>query len=217
MLKDYSSNPNFAYQYAKTEDFKNQILTSTGKDFTGFFEDWIYGEGYPIYTIRWNQPIANSAVKFLISQTQSHPSVDFFDLPLPVRVTGRNGEIANLVLNNTENNQSFSELINFEVASVSFNDDLQIVEKDATIIYDSSLTTTNFNNNKNLVLYPNPVRNDLFLSGIPKKTAFEIYSLDGKLVMKGNYSPQNFINVSKLTKGLYLLKIVGKAIKFQKD
>ncbi len=29
MLKDYVANPNFAYKYAKTEDFKNQILQST--------------------------------------------------------------------------------------------------------------------------------------------------------------------------------------------
>ena len=60
-------------------------------------------------------------------------------MPLPVKVTGTNGEVANLVLNNTQNNQNFSELINFKVVNISFNDDLQIIEKNSTVIYDPSL------------------------------------------------------------------------------
>lgn len=83
--------------------------------------------------------MANQNLHFLISQTQSHSSVSFFEMPLPVKVTGTNGEVANLVLNNTQNNQNFSELINFKVVNISFNDDLQIIEKNSTVIYDPSL------------------------------------------------------------------------------
>lgn len=143
MIRDYASNLNFAYKYATTENFKNQIYTSTGKDFTEFFKDCVYGEGYPTYIIKLNQPIANQDVIFLISQSQSHSSVSFFEMPLPIKVTGTNGEVVNLVLNNTQNNQRFSEMINFKVASVSFNDDLRMIEKNSTVNFDPSLLKTN--------------------------------------------------------------------------
>lgn len=217
MMRDYASNPNFAYKYATTENFKNQIFTSTGKDFTEFFKDWVYGEGYPSYSIKWNQPMANQAINFLISQTHSHPSVDFFEMPLPIRVTGTNGEVINLVLNNTKNNQSFSEIINFKVASVSFNDDLQIIEKNSVVNFDPSLLKIITSEKQKFVLYPNPVKNEIYFKGILAATAYRIFTVDGKLIQTGNYTPSKSIVITGLPVGIYFIEINGKIIKFQKD
>ena len=216
MLKDYVANPNFAYQYAKTEDFKNQILTSTGKDFTEYFNDWIYGEGYPTYQIKWNQPVPNQDIKFLISQTQSDPSVSFFELPLPITVHGTNGEVAQLVLDHTTNNQNFSKPLNFQVANVEFNTDYQIIEKNSTVTFDAALAV-NFSGNEEIVLFPNPVKDEIILKGISKISPFEIFSIEGKLVKNGNFNPNNSIDVSTLNSGVYILKIKGKNLKFTKN
>lgn len=217
MLQDYVANPNFAYQYATTEKFKNQLLISTGKDFTGFFNDWIYGEGYPTYTIQWNQPVANQNIYFLISQTQSHSSVGFFEMPLPIKVFGTNGEVAKLVLDNTQNNQDFSELINFKVATVSFNDDLQMIEKNSVVIYDPSLLKAESSQKQKMILYPNPVNNEFSFKGITNQTSYEIYNMEGGLIEKGNYNPSISIKVSNLVTGMYLIKINGGIFKFQKN
>jgi hypothetical protein len=48
------------------------------------------------------------------------------------------------------------------------------------------------------------VRETINLSNITK-TDFEIYNILGKLVLKGN--SENQINVSSLTKGIYVLKL----------
>lgn len=216
MLKDYTSNPAFAYQYAKTEDFKNQILLSTGKDFTGFFNDWIYGEGYPTYNIKWNQSVGSQNVEFLVSQTQSDPSVNFFELPLQISVTGTNGETAELVLNNTANNQSFSKSINFQVASVAFNKDYEIIEKNSTVTFDPALAT-NSALKEELILYPNPVKEELNFKGISKTTNYEIVSLDGKLIKIGKYTPSQPINVAALSLGIYIIKMAGRNMKFTKN
>ena len=217
MLREYVANPNFAYQYATTENLKKQLFTSTGKDFTEFFNDWIYGEGYPTYTIKWNQHVANQNLLFLISQTQSHPSVSFFEMPLPIKVTGTNGEVVNLVLNNTQNDQSFSDLINFKVANVSFNDELQMIEKNSVVIYDSTLLQTITNQKQKVFLYPNPVKNELNFKGILNKTSYELYTIDGALIDKGSYIPSNSINATNLPSGIYLIKINGEIFKFQKN
>lgn len=215
MLKDYATNPNFAYQYAKTQDFKNQILVSTGKDFTGFFNDWIYGEGYPIYDIKWNQSVSNFEMQFLVSQTQSHASVDFFEMPLPLRITGTNGEIADLILNQTFNNQSFFESINFQVASVAFNVEHQILERNSTVNFDPALGTQSIKKER-LILFPNPVTDFLQIKGIKNNADYEIFSIDGKFLVKGTYNSTKSIAVSQFTSGIYIIKIDGESLKFTK-
>jgi len=215
LLKDYAANPAFAYSYAKTEDFKNQILVSTGRDFTGFFNDWIYGEGYPTYTIKWNQS-ANLDMNFLVSQTQSDPSVSFFEMPLPVKVTGSNGETAFLVLENTSNAQLFSKPLNFQVLNVEFNYEKQIIEKNSTVAFDDALSTGSVSENE-VMLFPNPVSDRLNMKGIKENADFEIFSTDGKLIRKGKYSPSQTIDVSRLKVGVYFLKINAKSFKFMKE
>ena len=215
MLKDYTSNPLFAYHYAKTEDFKNQILTSTGKNFTGFFDDWIYGQGYPTYTIKWNQPVVNQDIKFEVSQIQSDPSVSFFELPLPIKVTGTHGETAYLVLDNNSNNQQFSKPLNFQAANVEFNYEYQIIEKNSTVVFDPALAAESVKKD-DIMLFPNPVKNEVYLQGITKISEYEIYSVDGKLLKKGKYNARNSIDVSQLSPGIYFMKISGKNLKFTK-
>ena len=216
LLKDYAANPAFAYQYAKTEDFKNQILVSTGKDLTGFFNDWIYGQGYPTYTIKWNQPIVNQDIKFEVSQMQSDPSVSFFEMPLPIKVTGTNSEVAYLVLENTSNNQSFSKLLNFQVANVEFNYEYQLLEKNSTVVFDPALSTESVTKHE-VSIFPNPVKNILNFKGLLKASGYEVYSAEGKLIKKGNHKPSETIDVSGLATGVYFIKISGKNFKFIKN
>ena len=215
-LRDYASNPTFAYKYAKTEDFKNQLLVSTGKDFTEFFNDWIYGQGYPTYTIKWNQHSGEPNINFLVSQTQSDSSVSFFEMPLPIKVTGTNGETVLLVLDHNSNNQPFSKMVNFQVSSVEFNYEYQLIEKNSTVEYDPALATDSAQKEE-VVLFPNPVKNEINFKGISKISNYEIFSLDGKLIQSGKYKPSVAVNVSGLSKGIYFIKINGKKIKFVKN
>ena len=78
-LQNYLADPDFSYGYAKSDDFIASVEESTQEDLTEFFNDWLYGEGYPTYTIEWSQPSENLA-RFVINQTQSHSSVDFLSL-----------------------------------------------------------------------------------------------------------------------------------------
>ena len=132
-------------------------------------------------------------------------------------MTGTNGEVVHLVLNNTQNFQNFSELINFKVASVSFNEDLQIIEKNSVVNFDPSLLKTVSNQKQKIILYPNPAKNEINFKGIVTRTSYEIFSVDGKLVDRGSYNPVNSIKVSNLPIGIYLIKINEKIFKFQKN
>ena len=212
-LKEYHARPNLQYNYVKTADLNSSLLQSTGRDFTEFFNDWIYGQGYPTYDIKWKQ-VGNQVI-FKAGQTQSHSSVGFFEMPLPIKVTGSSGQIAYLTLNNTSNNQYFTEAVNFPVASVQFNYEYQILEKNSTVAQDNTLNTIEFEK-EDLALYPNPAKNEVFIKGLQKPTEFTIYSIDGKLVRKNIYQPSSSIDISDLEIGAYILHINEKKYKFIK-
>ncbi|WP_143884548.1 M1 family aminopeptidase [Chryseobacterium binzhouense] len=211
-IKDYHARPNLAYSYARTADLNASLLQSTGKNFTEFFNDWVYGQGYPTYDIRWKQ--VGNQLTFKASQTQSHSSVSFFEMPLPIKVTGTGGQIAYFALNNTSNNQYFTENISFPVASVQFNYEYQILDRNSTVTQDSSLNTSELISN-NFNIYPNPAKNELFVSGLKKETEFTIYTEDGRLAMIGK--TQNKVDVSSLEKGIYFITLSDVHLKFIKE
>ncbi|WP_343642301.1 M1 family aminopeptidase [Chryseobacterium sp.] len=213
-LKDYHSRPNFAYNYVRTTDLNSSLLQSTGKDFTEFFNDWVYGEGYPTYDIKWKQ--SANQITFKVSQTQSHVSVNFFEMPLPIKVNGTGGEVAYLTLDNTSNNQNFTQTIMFPVANIQFNYEYQILEKDSTVTMDNTLSTTSVEF-ESFDLYPNPTKNELYVTGISRASSYNIYFTDGKLVKTGTYQPGKGVRLLGLSPGIYILTIQDRKIKFIKQ
>lgn len=212
-LKDYHARPNLAYNYVRTSDLNASFLTSTGKDFTEFFNDWIYGQGYPTYDIRWRQ--TGNQVTFKASQTQSHSSVSFFEMPLPIKVTGTGGQTAFFALNNTSNNQFFNETVSFPIASVQFNYEYQILEKNSTVTQDNTLLNTIDFEKDELNIYPNPAKDQLFISGLKKETNYQIFTADARLVAKGKTDKK--VDISYLEKGVYFITVNNSNFKFVKE
>jgi hypothetical protein len=58
-------------------------------------------------------------------------------------------------------------------------------------------------------LYPNPVRSNLFVDGLPQNATVKIYDMKGKLVVN-RQNGDNQIDVNNLSKGVYSIQIVGK-------
>ncbi|KMQ59961.1 peptidase M1 [Chryseobacterium angstadtii] len=214
-LKDYHARPNLAYNYAATSDLKASFLQSTGKDFTEFFNDWLYGQGQPTYTIKWKQ--AGNQIQFKVAQSQSHSSVSFFEMPLPVKVNGTGGQTAYFALNNTFNNQEFTEAVTFPVASVEFNYERQILERNSTVAQDNTLKVSSVEKEKDIfTLYPNPVKNELYLKGIEETAPYSIHSADGMLLKKGVYQPGKAIVIADLLSGTYIFTVKEQSLKFIK-
>jgi len=70
----------------------------------------------------------------------------------------------------------------------------------------SPLSNEEFNLNE-IKVYPNPVKDNLYWQGETGWTRYEVYSLLGQKVAQGKIEVgQNKINISPLTKGIYVLK-----------
>lgn len=57
-------------------------------------------------------------------------------------------------------------------------------------------------------IYPNPVKGNILIIEITQNASFEIYDILGKKILHGNITPTNKqVSVSKLNKGVYILKL----------
>ena len=214
-IQAYHSSAGTAYGYATTATLKNSLLQITGRDFTGFFADWIYGQGYPSYQIRWTQ--LPGTLRLKVNQTQSHPSVSYFDLPLPIKVVGTAGEIAYFRPENTFNGEVIDLPVNFAVAQVLFNYENQIVERSSTVTQDASLAVQDSSTNSATVqLYPNPATSEVHVTHIPANSTYRIVSADGRVVASGKIDSNGTVKVSSLTSGNYVLITGEHSLKFIK-
>lgn len=81
----------------------------------------------------------------------------------------------------------------------------------------SNLANETFQVANSLALYPNPGAQEVRISSIVEQTfKTEVYNLTGQLMLQGEYQPNQSIDVSGLTSGLYFFKINGVTLKFSK-
>ncbi|MGX5853558.1 M1 family aminopeptidase [Dyadobacter jiangsuensis] len=131
-VSNYINDPSLAYGYATTADLKSHLEAASGKTLTYFFDQWFTGQGYPSYQVEW-YPAGNS-VQVKLNQTQSDPSVSFFQLPVPLLFRNTNtNEQKLVVLNNISNGQFFIENLGFEATEVTFDPDVWLITRNNTL------------------------------------------------------------------------------------
>jgi aminopeptidase N len=200
-VKNYLADPNLAYKYAVTTDLKGHLEAVYGQSLTEFFDDWIYNQGYPTYTIT-AQNWGAGQVKFVVNQTQSHASVTYFEMPVPVRVHGANGELEDLVLNNTFDGEEFIMSVPFAVVSVEYDPERHLISKNSNI----TLGNQAFEIENAIAVYPNP-GSDVVHIQMPTTLALEkviIYNNLGQSVLES--STLDF-SVNSLSSGVHYLDI----------
>ncbi len=200
-LRNYLSAPNLAFGYAVTTDLKSQLEAVHGSSLTEFFNDWIYMQGYPTYTVNAQNWGAGQA-KITISQTQSDASVTFFEMPLEIRLTGAGGLTQDVVVNHTTNAQEFVVAVPFVITGVVFDPNKHIISRNNVV----NLGNESFNLEQTISVYPNPV-NDILHIMMPSTVQLEkveLYNTLGQLVDTKN---ANDFSVTELSTGLHILKI----------
>lgn len=65
-------------------------------------------------------------------------------------------------------------------------------------------------------LYPNPTNDYITIAGIKEKVSVWVLSVEGKIMLSGNYSSGDNIDVSTLSSGAYVIRIDNSTLKFVK-
>jgi len=81
----------------------------------------------------------------------------------------------------------------------------------------STLATQDFTKTSKVTLYPNPSADFISFSNLENEEGYQIVSIDGKIVKKGNVGSDEKINVSHFTSGVYTIRVGNKSFKFIKQ
>lgn len=199
-LRNYLQDSKLAYSFARNADLQRHLEASSGMDLTEFFKDWYYGKGFPTYTALWSQE--NGELKIAIQQTQSDPSVYFFNMPIPYQVLGPNLDTT-IILDPKFSGQVFSFPLNAAVDSLIFDPKKWIGAKSSIITSIEPLNSVEIE----IDIYPNP-SNSLVYITTPKELiikTIDILDITGKLLQSKQFSSP--LDISHLPNGSYILRI----------
>ncbi len=200
--RNFLTDSALTYGYAKTADLQAHMEASSGLNLNSFFTNWFMGQGFPRYQVIYDQQGTNLSVT--INQTTSHPSVNFFDMPVPIQFMGANGEDSILVFDNTANNQNFNVTLPYQAVNATVDPELWLISNNNII---TSLEESQLNPN-DIQVYPIPTSN--FVNILPNskstiiKSATLINTLGQELKVELN---QNSVQLSTFSEGNYILKI----------
>lgn len=104
-LKNYQNQ--YKNSVATADDFKRVAEATCNRNFTDFFNQWYYGEGYPTFNITYYKPTSDTLL-FSINETTSAPTVtSFFKGYLELTINSGQGDTT-IIVNLNNNNQVFT-------------------------------------------------------------------------------------------------------------
>ena len=106
----FNTLKNYQIQYkdstATTEQFQQLAEATCSRSFTNFFNQWVYGEGYPTFNLTYYKPTVDSML-IQVNETTSAPTITpFFKGYLELKITSLQGDTT-IIVNLGYNNQVF--------------------------------------------------------------------------------------------------------------
>ena len=202
VMKTFQSQ--FKDSVATGADFRNVTETLSGKSFTDFFNQWYFGEGYPIYNIVWSQ--FNDTLFISSIQTTSTSTTPLFKMLLPFKIHTTNGDSLILLQQNhlTEN---FKVPLSKNVSSLELDPDKWLLMVINNIVQS---TDTQIEGNESFLVYPNPATDIINLQfSKTEKRQVQIFDINGRLVSESS-SDQTLISIDarKFNNGVYTAKVI---------
>ena len=202
-MRSYFNDPEIANGFARTHQFVQHMETAGDTSLTEFFDDWFYGEGFPLYSAEF-APVEEGLLKITLSQTTSHNSVGFFEMPVPVRVYNiEKTDSADFRLVHTTNNQEFFVDVDFKVAELKIDPEYWLVSKTSQIVKAHVNLSLN-----NISVYPNPFTESfsVLLPAGQELISLQLISPEGNLIKQYSGDKTN-IGWSDIAPGFYILRV----------
>ncbi len=185
------------------DDFREFATNTSGIDFTNFFNEWYYGEGYPTYIAEWQQE--NSELKIKIKQMTTASSTPFFTNTIDFTIkTGAKDSTIRLKPTKEE-----------EIFTIDFSETITKIEMDKANDILKGLNSK-IEHNPNLTInekissfkcYPNPFNAELiFVSTTEKEQNIQIIDISGRVQYETNNTSKK-IDTKAWSNGTYIVKV----------
>ncbi len=200
-LYNYSNDSSLAYNAATTEDFRKVAEKTSGMDLAYFFNEWIYGESFPVYSVNWsfkNETKGFYSVRIIVNQTERKNPL-YFAMPIKFKIHTSYGDTLFTLFNNAAPADSFNIRVKGKPDSLIFDYGNWILKILNSVVLsgvkNSGLPPENIYLAQN---YPNPFN---------PATTIE-YTIPRKVKKSGNSSDASFRRVV-----LKIYDLTGKEIR----
>ncbi len=219
IMKEYQIQ--FKHKTALGVDFKGVVEQLSGKDFTDFFDQWYFGEGYPTHNFTWTYE--NDSLKISSVQTTSSAVTPLFNLSIDVNLIFDEGDSL-IRLKITDNTQNFKIAIPKEVKSISFDPKKDLLMKISVVTYvqpkepDAILSLSEDLIGK-FKLYPNPSNGSVSLEHPTNLNvkAIKVFDMKGvELFNLTSHISSEPIQINGLKAGVYVIHIKTAGASFVK-
>ena len=205
-LKTYQQK--FKNSFASTNDFKNIAEQVSGKNFTDFFNQKIYGEGYPTYNVTYLKH-GNDTLVLNIVQTASVPAITpFFVGLMEYKIVSPQGDTI-VKLNQTASEQTFTIYYTKTPKGVEIDPNNRVLDKAGTVT--EGVSTIPPVPTK-VTVYPNPVRDNFSISLPPDMyNTIRISDVNGRILNRYSIPAGATLFRQKvyLPSGMYFLYLAG--------
>jgi aminopeptidase N len=212
VLKTYVEE--YGDSVATGDDFRELLEAVSGKDFTDFFDQWYYGEGYPVYDIVWHQ--GGGILDITSIQTASTGITPLFKMLVPYQLNFTDGTDTTLLLYQDANLNSFSLPVSRTIDNIKLDPRQWILHKLNSI----SLGMEEKENPLYFSLGPNPAADQfrvLFSRSPGKSITLYITDLTGRIVLRKELAgASDLIEISDLAPGVYQVAVTDGAVRLNR-
>lgn len=197
----------FSDSTAITADFISVVNETTGENYDWFFDQWIYGHGYPSFSGTWIQK--NDTLSMEMSQITSSPrNTPFFRMQMPYKISYAGGDTL-LTLQQTEKQQLFRIPFTHEVIEISIDPENEVLNKRGSMTR-LDYNATQLHQTIAFNASPNPFSDQFRISatGAEKGFTLKLFDLMGRMVSMEYTSSENLsVNTTQLDNGIYIAVI----------
>jgi len=213
ILRTYSYHPSVSYGNAVTEDFQAIAESVSGLDLNYFFQQWIYGENFPKYSVVWSKNslggnLYDLALK-ITQNTNTNPS--FFTMPIQIKVNSSVGDTIITVFNNAQE-QNFNVTVANEPTSITIDPGNWILKNINSVVVgiEDEIQPQTFLLEQNYPNPFNPATKIKFNLASNEYTTLKVYDIIGKEIAtlinnqmnEGQYEVT--FDASNLPSGVYI-------------
>lgn len=206
ILRDFQVS--FADSTAHGIDVRDALTSGSGVDFTDAFDQWYFGEGYPIYSARWN--VVGSDLLLEVTHTTSSTTPTFTN-PIELRFArvGTTDTIIRVDITSNGNQYLIPNMSN--VVNLSLIDPNNwVINQTGTITHDQNFTALGITEMDPVYVnvFPNP-SNGIFNIETDLETEQEITIFDsrGRFILTDKFINSYLLDLSEYHDGFYIIHL----------
>ncbi|MBN2807255.1 MAG: T9SS type A sorting domain-containing protein, partial [Prolixibacteraceae bacterium] len=205
-MRRYLNDERVTNGFATTDLFRENMEEAADTVLTAFFNDWIMGEGHPVYTI--NCQYSGPMVEVQIQQQPSVEGGPFFEMRIPLTAFS-SGEPTMVWLKNEKETQEFQFELPFTPDSIVIDQDLWLLAE-----YNNTISSVPWIETPEMRIYIRQNQHQLMVEvpGVTEGT-MTVYSVIGQKIQQKNWNENDqIVDLLGYAKGIYWLNFRNKEV-----